>query len=110
MFGKAERPDAVFVANDHMAFSVMDVLRAELKLRIPEDVSVAGYDDVPEASWKGYDLTTVSQSSQSMIENAVSILLEQIEKRVVRKRAAVIPAELVIRGSTRKRKPKPRGP
>lgn len=50
LFEPSERPDAVFVANDHMAFSVMDVLRRELKLRIPDDVSVIGYDDVPEAA------------------------------------------------------------
>ena len=104
LFSSAERPDAVFVANDHMAFSVMDVIRSELKLSIPEDVSVIGYDDVPEAGWKAYDLTTVSQSPVRMIEETVAILLEQIEKKAVRKRAAVIPAELVIRSSARKRK------
>lgn len=104
LFTKKERPDAVFVANDHMAFSVMDVLRGELGLKIPKDVSVVGYDDVPEAAWKGYDLTTISQSSESMIEATVSILLEQIEKRVVKKRAAVVPSELIVRSSARKPK------
>ena len=104
LFSREDRPDAVFVANDHMAFSVMDVLRGELDLRIPEDVSVVGYDDVPEAAWKGYDLTTISQSSQNMIEATVSILLEQIEKRVVKKRAAVVPSELIVRSSARKPK------
>ncbi|WP_282608541.1 LacI family DNA-binding transcriptional regulator [Pelagibius sp. Alg239-R121] len=104
LFSRKDRPDAVFVANDHMAFSVMDVLRGELDLRIPEDVSVVGYDDVPEAAWKGYDLTTISQSSQNMIEATVSILLEQIEKRVVKKRAAVVPSELIVRSSARKPK------
>ncbi len=101
LFGGDERPDAVFVANDHMAFSVMDVIRSEFGLRIPEDVSVVGYDDVPEASWKGYDLTTVSQSADAMIGATVSILLEQMENEVVTKRAAVVPAKLVLRGSAR---------
>ena len=95
------RPDAIFVANDHMAFSVMDVVRDEFKLRVPKDISIVGYDDVPEASWKGYDLTTVSQSSQKMVEATAAILIEQIERSVVRKRAAVLPAELVIRSSAR---------
>ena len=40
-------PDAVFVANDHMALAVMDTIRFELGLKIPDDVSVVGYDDVP---------------------------------------------------------------
>jgi DNA-binding LacI/PurR family transcriptional regulator len=101
LFMRREKPDAVFVANDHMAFSVMDVIRSELKLRIPEDVSVVGYDNVPEASWKAYDLTTVAQYPGEMADAAVTILIEQIEKRAVKKRAAVLPAELVVRGSAR---------
>lgn len=94
-------PDAIFVANDHMAFAVMDVIRAELGLAIPEDVSIIGYDDVPEAAWRGYDLTTVAQPSEAMVDATAAILLEQIERSAVRKRASVIPAELVIRGSAR---------
>ncbi|WP_245271071.1 LacI family DNA-binding transcriptional regulator [Hoeflea phototrophica] len=101
LFDRPDRPDAVFVANDHMAFSVMDVLRDELGLRIPEDVSVIGYDDVPQAAWKGYDLTTVSQAGAQMVEATAEILVEQIEQAAVRKRAAVLPAELIVRSSAR---------
>jgi DNA-binding LacI/PurR family transcriptional regulator len=101
LFGKPDRPDAIFVANDHMAFSVMDVIRHDLGLRIPEDVSVIGYDDVPQAAWKAYDLTTVSQAGSQMIEATTKMLLEQIETAAVRKRAAVFPAELVVRSSAR---------
>lgn len=104
LFQNSEYPDAVFVANDHMAISVMDVVRDELGLRIPHDVSVVGYDDVPEASWKGYDLTTVSQSPLHMVEEAVSILIEQIEGKAVHRRAAVIPASLIVRSSAKKPK------
>jgi DNA-binding LacI/PurR family transcriptional regulator len=99
---RADRPDAIFVANDHMAFAVMDVIRTELGLSIPDDVSVVGFDDVPEASWKAYDLTSVTQSSQAMTETTVDILLEQIETSGVKKRAAVLPAALIVRGSARK--------
>jgi DNA-binding LacI/PurR family transcriptional regulator len=101
LFSKPERPDAVFVANDHMAFSVMDVLKAELGLNIPQDVSIVGYDDVPESSWKGYGLTTVSQSGDAMIDATVDILLQQIEESDVRKQTVVIPGSLIIRSSAR---------
>lgn len=101
LFDRSDRPDAVFVANDHMAFSVMDVVRNELGLRIPQDVSVIGYDDVPQAAWKSYDLTTVSQASAQMSQVTTEILLEQIEEAAVRKRAVVLPAKLVVRGSAR---------
>ena len=56
MFTVGDRPDAVFVANDHMAFAVIESLRFDLGLRVPEDVSVVGYDDVPLAAWRSYDL------------------------------------------------------
>jgi DNA-binding LacI/PurR family transcriptional regulator len=101
LFGGQEKPDAVFVANDHMAFAVMDVLRTEFKLRIPEDVSIVGYDDVPQSDWKAYDLTTVEQPSGKMIDATVDILLEQIADKDVTRKAAVIPARLVVRSSAR---------
>lgn len=101
LFSGAEKPDAVFVANDHMAFAVMDVLRQELGLSVPNDVSVIGYDDVPEASWQGYDLTTVSQPAEQMIAETLRILIDQIENQSVVKRAAIVPSQLIVRGSSR---------
>ncbi|MBK9082501.1 MAG: LacI family DNA-binding transcriptional regulator [Rhizobiales bacterium] len=101
LFAKPDRPDSVFVANDHMAFAVMDVLRNELRLRIPQDVSVVGYDDVPEASWGGYDLTSVSQNLGEMIQATIDILMSQIDRQHVKRKAAIIPARLVARGSAR---------
>ena len=101
LFSGEEKPDAVFVANDHMAFAVMDVLRNEFKLRIPEDVSIVGYDDVPQSDWKAYDLTSVEQPSSLMIDATVDILLEQIADRNITRKAVVIPARLVMRSSAR---------
>ncbi len=101
LFGRPSRPDAVFVANDHMAFAAMDLLRTHYGLRIPEEVSVVGYDDVPEAAWAAYDLTTVAQPGAEMVEATVAILLEQVERRLVNRRTAVLPSRLVVRGSVR---------
>ncbi|WP_315927723.1 LacI family DNA-binding transcriptional regulator [Mesorhizobium sp. SP-1A] len=101
LFAGKDRPDAIFVANDHMAFSAMDVIRGELGLRIPQDVSVVGYDDVPEAGWGGYRLTSVAQRADRMIGETVNILLQQIETQEVRKANVVIPAEISIRTSAR---------
>ena len=101
IFGGQERPDAVFVANDHMAFTVMDVLRRDLGLLVPEDVSVVGYDDVPEAAWAGYNLTTVSQPADAMVAATVAIMLEQVGDNEVQRRAAILPGALVVRGSAR---------
>ncbi|WP_372423594.1 LacI family DNA-binding transcriptional regulator [Salinarimonas chemoclinalis] len=75
----ADRPDAIFVGNDHMAFGVMDALRQGLGLRIPQDVSIVGYDDVPIAAWPAYDLTTIRQPVNRMVAATVDALLGQIE-------------------------------
>lgn len=71
------RPDAIFVGNDHMAFAVMDAIRT-MGFSIPDDVSVIGYDDVPLAAWAAYDLTTVRQPVNRMVEATVTTLLSQI--------------------------------
>jgi DNA-binding LacI/PurR family transcriptional regulator len=101
MFTGEEIPDAVFVANDDMAFAVMDVIRFELDLKIPEDVSVVGYDDVPVASWPAYNLTTVRQPANRMVAETVSILIDSIENKSNEPRRIVIDGPLIIRGSSK---------
>lgn len=97
----ARRPDAVFVANDHMAIAVMDVLRHQLGLSVPKDVSVAGFDDVPPAAWAAYSLTTVRQRANLMVENTVSTLLRQIEQPESPVQRLVIDCPLIVRQSSR---------
>ncbi|WP_108815198.1 LacI family DNA-binding transcriptional regulator [Loktanella sp. Alg231-35] len=97
----SDPPEAVFVANDHMALAVMDTLRFELGLRVPDDVSVVGFDDVPAASWPAYNLTTVRQPANRMIANTVEILLDQIENDTRETRRIAIDGPLILRGSAR---------
>ncbi|WP_170766158.1 LacI family DNA-binding transcriptional regulator [Ruegeria lacuscaerulensis] len=94
-------PDAVFVANDHMAIAVMDTLRFELGLKIPEDVSVVGYDDVAVAAWPSYNLTTVRQPANRMVAETVDILLSKIEDPDVSAHRVEIDGPLIVRGSAR---------
>jgi len=104
MFSGPSWPDAVFVCNDHMAFAVMDVLRFELGLRIPQDVSVAGFDDVPIAAWPAYDLTSFRQPLGQMITDTISTLLERIEDPQVEPHQVRIAGELILRGSSRNKR------
>lgn len=99
-------PDAVFVASDHMAFAVMDTLRFELKLRVPQDVSVAGFDNVPQADWGSYRLTTVEQQVGPMIEATVGLLQRYLrDDRPSQSENVIVPVQLVIRESVRGVKP-----
>jgi DNA-binding LacI/PurR family transcriptional regulator len=97
-----ERPDAVFVASDHMAFAVMDALRFDLGLRVPEDVSVVGFDNVPQAEWGAYRLTTFEQPVEPMVEATVDLLQERLrEEGAGPARNVVVPGSLIVRASAR---------
>lgn len=101
LMSDANPPDAIFVGNDHMAFAVMDALRA-MGLRIPQDVSIIGYDDVPMAAWGGYELTTVQQPLMRMVDATVETLLAQIREPARAAQNIEIDAPLILRGSARK--------
>ncbi len=101
MFEDGHQPDAIFVGNDHMACAVMDELRGKMGLRVPEDVSIVGYDDVPLASWGAYDLTTWRQPSNQMVEATVELLLGMISDPTRQPEKLEIDGRLVVRGSAK---------
>ncbi len=95
-----ERPDAIFVGNDHMAFAVLDVMHEEGV--VPgRDISVVGFDDVPQAAWASYSLTTYRQPVNRMVEATVDLLLDQIEAGRTRPKKIEIEGELILRRSAR---------
>jgi DNA-binding LacI/PurR family transcriptional regulator len=96
-----DRPDAIFVANDHMAVAVMDVARYEFGLSIPDDLSIVGYDDVGAARWPSYGITSVTQPIREMVEATVDILMDQIASGDIEPSHKVLPGELVVRTSAR---------
>jgi DNA-binding LacI/PurR family transcriptional regulator len=102
LFAQKVVPDAVFAATDHMAFGVLEVLRGELGLRVPQDVSVVGYDDAPMAQWGVFDLTTVRQPLDQMVDQTVSMLLRHVQDPASAPEKIVLSGELVIRGSARR--------
>ena len=104
LMSRQDPPDAIFVGNDHMAFAVMDTLRFELGLSVPEDVSIVGYDDVPMASWAAYSLTTVRQPVNKMTDATIKTLLGQIKDPTRKPTKIEIPGPLIARGSARRPK------
>lgn len=71
-------PTAIFASNDVMAFGVMEAVR-ERGLRIPGDISIVGFDNIPQASQVAPPLTTVSQPLEQMGREAVRMLLQRID-------------------------------
>ncbi|WP_245632943.1 LacI family DNA-binding transcriptional regulator [Alicyclobacillus kakegawensis] len=98
LFDMDERPDGVFCANDIMALGVLDAARS-LGIKVPEEVSVVGFDDISLASWKAYSLTTVRQPVTAMIERTVDKLLNEIDGASTESRIDFIPGELVVRST-----------
>jgi DNA-binding LacI/PurR family transcriptional regulator len=96
-----DRPDAVFVANDHMAIPVIDTLRSRDGPACGEDVSVVGYDDVPAAAWPAYSLTTVRQPAGPDGGGNGGPLLRMIEDDGTPPRNVEVRGELILRGSAR---------
>lgn len=101
LFAGPTQPDAIFVANDHMALHVMDCLRGTLGLRVPEQVSVIGFDDVPQAAWGSYALTTIRQPAAAMIAATVDLLMRQIGDPKAPQEQLVLPVDVVLRRSVR---------
>jgi LacI family transcriptional regulator len=101
--GLPNPPTAVFASNDVMAMGVMDAAR-EKGLRVPEDLSVAGFDDIHQAADVHPALTTVRQPLEKMGRVASQMLLEILRNPGVRIDRIELPTELVIRDSCCKAK------
>lgn len=93
------RPDCVFCANDAMAMGVMDACRFSLEWRIPYDLVVAGFDDVPEAARSSYRLTTVRQPIEHMAEQAVMLLEARIKQPAAAVQTILMDGAVVARAS-----------
>lgn len=102
LFTHAPTPDAIFVANDHMAARVMDVARYEFGLRVPEDVSIIGYDDIGPSGWPSYTLTSASQPVDAMVAATVDLLMKQIDSGNIEPEQITLPGMLVVRHSARR--------
>jgi LacI family transcriptional regulator len=99
LLGNADpRPTAIFASNDLAAFGAMDAAR-ECGLRIPDDISIIGFDDVPQASFVYPRLTTVRQPLEQMGQMAVKMLLEQIENQSRPPQRVALATQLIIRDS-----------
>lgn len=89
--------DAVFAASDLIAIGAMRAL-TESGLRVPEDVSVVGFDDIPMARFANPALTTVYQNTTRAGELLVEALLKQIRDEPIE--SQMIPASLIVRKSS----------
>ncbi|QBI54962.1 LacI family DNA-binding transcriptional regulator [Streptomonospora litoralis] len=99
LFGLADPPTAVFSASDQMTLGVYEALRRR-GLRVPADVSVIGFDDLPEARWASPPLTTVRQPLADMGRLAVRTVHRLVRGEAIESPRVELATELVVRDST----------
>ncbi|WP_445192395.1 LacI family DNA-binding transcriptional regulator [Sphingomonas sp. Tas61C01] len=97
--GGSGMPEAVICANDMMALGCIDEARHGFGRRIPQDLSIVGFDGSAPGRWASYDLTTVRQPTHVMIEAAIDMLVTRIEDPSTLTEKRVFSGELVIGGS-----------
>lgn len=106
LLGLPQPPTAIFASNDEMAFGAMEAARVR-GLRIPDDVSVVGFDDIYQASLVHPALTTVRQPMEQMGRNATRMLLDLIADPEKQMGRVTLPTTLVVRESCSTPKPGP---
>jgi DNA-binding LacI/PurR family transcriptional regulator len=94
----SNRPEGVFCVTDLLALGFMDVARLEFRLSIPDDLCVIGFDDIPEAGWLGYNLTTFRQPVDEIADYIAQILETDEAEQTEPKR---LPVQVVWRQTVR---------
>jgi LacI family transcriptional regulator len=99
LLGGVGRPSAIFAGNDLSAIAAIEVA-GELGLRVPEDLSVVGFDNIPESALCSPPLTTVDQPIRVMGQRAVELLIRLVRGEPAESTHITLPTNLVIRQST----------
>lgn len=103
MLQKDNPPSAVFCTSDLIAMGVMDAARYKLGVKIPEELSVIGYDNIEMASWESYSLSTIHQPVQQMIEEVVNMVNELLTDGTCQEHIKMIEPQLILRKSSGKK-------
>lgn len=99
LLSQQDRPTAIFAGSDLQALGVMEAMRG-LGLRVPDDVSIVGYDDIPLAKWVSPRLTTIRQPLKRMAEEATKLVLQMAEAPLENVPRMDLATSLVVREST----------
>lgn len=94
-----ERPTGVFAPSDVMAVGALDAI-SERGLRVPEDISIVGYNDLPLVRFVAPPLTTIEMPAEEIGAEAARMALQSINDPATRGRLVVLPARLIVRRST----------
>lgn len=95
----SDRPTAIFCENDEMAMGAIHAVKQK-GLRVPDDISVAGFDDIAFAGFCDPPLTTIAQPAEEFGRTTVNLLLDVLNGRIKKAPKVIMPYELIVRAST----------
>ncbi|MBB5486004.1 DNA-binding LacI/PurR family transcriptional regulator [Paraburkholderia sp. WSM4180] len=99
IFRGKPRPDGVFCSSDLLALGLIDTVRHRYGLRVPGDLFVIGFDDIPASGYENYQLTTIRQDTTGLANAAIAMLIERINAFSGESRTRVVPVEVLVRRS-----------
>lgn len=100
LLGGAAPPQAVFCASDILAIGFQETARREFGLRVPQDIAIAGFDDIPMSDWPSHALTTLRQPLEAMLDTALGWIDRLGQGEPLPGPTLRLPGTLVARGST----------
>jgi LacI family repressor for deo operon, udp, cdd, tsx, nupC, and nupG len=99
LLAKQQRFTAIYCSNDEMAIGAMGAIKSK-GFKVPQDISVIGFDDIRFSRYTDPPLTTVAQPKDELGREAMSMLIEMLRGTDVPARKRILPTQLVVRGST----------
>jgi len=99
ILSKDRKIDAVFCAGDILALGVIDTIKYEYGLRVPEDISIIGFDNIEAASWPPYSLTTFEQQIDKMLDKTFDYLSRKLNGEAVNEGLELFECKIVERNS-----------
>lgn len=96
LFARLERPDALFCFNDMFALGALQAAAA-FRLRVPEDVAILGFDDIPMAAWPAFGLSSLRPNLDAQVARLMTMIAEVCDGAPPRRTVDLVVPELVIR-------------
>ena len=93
--------DGVFCVTDLLALGFLDAARLDRGRRVPDDLSLIGFDDIPQAAWQAYQLTTFRQPVQLLTDQVMRVIRQRAETPASSRDVFTLPVSLVVRATVR---------
>ena len=101
LFSSGVEVDGLFCVTDYMALGVMDYIRLHTDQNVPADIQIISCDDIPQASWAGYNLTTIQQDTEAVAKCVVATLIHRFAKPTSLSQTTLVDVFIIERSTTR---------